>query len=301
MNPPTCGAPDKTLILVAPETTDMSGAVSQLRQPEYTGENRCLPCTVVNVLIAVALGGAVAGAGVATGNATLGLAAGGVLVGLSLVAIYLRGYLVPGTPTLTKRYFPPWLLALFGKEPAEEFEGMAGTGSEEATPGAESLDPEAVLVGVGALEECADGEDLCLTDSFRTAWQEGVERARDADREALLDVLGVPGEAETEEFGDAFRLVVDGQEAGRWESRAAFLADLGAARALEARYDGWGDLPVRARGQLLNGLRLFIDTCPTCEGTPEFGTETVESCCSTRQVAAVACPDCGARLFETPV
>ncbi|MEF8887773.1 MAG: hypothetical protein V5A30_08190 [Haloarculaceae archaeon] len=279
----------------------MSGAVSQLRQPEYTGENRCLPCTVVNVLIAVALGGAVAGVGVATGNAGLGVAAGAVLLGLSLVAIYLRGYLVPGTPTLTKRYFPPWLLALFGKEPAEEFGGMAGTDSEETAPDAESLDPEAVLVGVGALEECADGEDLCLTESFRGAWADGIEQARDADREALLDVLGVPGEAETEEFGNAFRLVVDGQEAGRWESRAAFLADLGAAHALEARYDGWSDLPVRARGQLLNGLRLFIDTCPACAGTPEFGTETVESCCSTREVAAVACPDCGARLFETPV
>lgn len=279
----------------------MSGAVSQFRQPEYTGENRCLPCTVVNVLIAVVLGGAVAGAGVATGNAGLGAAAGAVLVGLSLVAIYLRGYLVPGTPTLTKRYFPPWLLALFGKEPAEEFGGMAGTDSEETVPDAESLDPETVLVGVDALEECADGEDLCLTESFRGAWEEGIEQARDADREALLDVLGVPGDAETEEFGNAFRLVVDGREAGRWESRAAFLADLGAAHALEARYDGWSALPVRARGQLLNGLRLFIDTCPACAGTPEFGTETVESCCSTREVAAVACPDCGARLFETPV
>ena len=301
MNPPTGIAPDKTLILVGCETPYMSGAVSRLRQPEYTGENRCLPCTVVNGLIAVVLGGAVAGAGVATGNSGLGFAAGAVVVGLSLVAIYLRGYLVPGTPTLTKRYFPPWLLTLFGKEPADEFAGVAGTDTERTGPDAEDLDPEAVLVGVGALEECADGEDLCLTEEFRAAWAAGIEQASDADRAALLDVLGVPGEAETEEFGDAFRLVVDGAEAGRWESRAAFLADLGAAHALEARYDGWSDLPVRARGQLLNGLRLFIDTCPACGGTPEFGTETVESCCSTREVAAVACPGCGARLFETPV
>ena len=283
------------------ETWGMSGAVNRFRQPEYTGENRCLPCTVVNVLIAVALGGAVAAVGVATSNSGIGLGVGAVLVGLSLVAIYLRGYLVPGTPTLTKRYFPPWLLALFGKEPADEFAGVAGADSEETVPDAESLDPETVLLEVGALEECADTDDLCLTESFRTAWNAGVEQARDADRGALRDALGVPGGAETEEFGDAFRLVVDGKEAGRWESRAAFLADLGAAHALEQRYDGWSDLPVRARGQLLNGLRLFVDTCPACSGTPEFGTETVESCCSTREVAAVACPDCGARLFETPV
>ena len=283
------------------ETWGMSGAVNRFRQPEYTGENRCLPCTVVNVLIAVALGGAVAAVGVATSNSGIGLGAGAVLVGLSLVAIYLRGYLVPGTPALTKRYFPPWLLALFGKEPAEEFGGMAGADGGETVPDAGSLDPETVLLDVGALEECADTDDLCLTESFRGAWEDGIEQASDADRAALLDVLGVPGGAETEEFGDAFRLVVDGKEAGRWESRAAFLADLGAAYALEQRYGGWSDLPVRARGQLLNGLRLFVDTCPACAGTPEFGTETVESCCSTREVAAVACPDCGARLFETPV
>ena len=42
-----------------------------------------------------------------------------------------------------------------------------------------------------------------------------------------------------------------------------------------------------------------VDTCPECGGIPEFGTDTVESCCSTHQVAAVSCTDCDARLFES--
>ncbi|MEZ3165016.1 hypothetical protein ABNG03_10755 [Halorubrum sp. RMP-47] len=38
-------------------------AVGCLRQPEYVGANQCLPCTVVNVVIATIGGGAVAAVG----------------------------------------------------------------------------------------------------------------------------------------------------------------------------------------------------------------------------------------------
>jgi|AntDeeMetagen134_2_1112570.scaffolds.fasta_scaffold00809_4 hypothetical protein len=64
--------------------------IDKLRQPEYTGENRCTPCTAVNVAIATAGGTLVAKAK----SPVLGTAAFGV----SLGTIYLRGYLVPGTP-----------------------------------------------------------------------------------------------------------------------------------------------------------------------------------------------------------
>lgn len=53
---------------------------------------------------AAALGRRSRSAGVATLVAALGL-------------VYLRGYLVPGTPTLTRRYLPDRVLAAFGKRP----------------------------------------------------------------------------------------------------------------------------------------------------------------------------------------
>jgi hypothetical protein len=49
-----------------------------------------------------------------------------VLAG-SLALVYLRGYLVPGTPAFTKRYFPDWLLAWFDKTP-ERREGTVDVG-----------------------------------------------------------------------------------------------------------------------------------------------------------------------------
>ena len=268
------------------------GLITRLKQPEYTGENRCLPCTVVNTLIAGVTSVAVGVAGATAASTTIGVGAGLAVFALSLVAIYLRGYLVPGTPELTKQYFPPWVLDLFGKGP-----------SELATHGEEGeLDPEYVLTSIGALEECEDGTDLCLTDPFRAEWHDEIAAIdeSEADREQLLRMLDTDeGEVTYEEFGDAFRARVDEQVVGKWESRAAFLADLAAANVLARRHPDWAGLSLAGRSQLLTGLRLFIDTCPECGGIPEFGTESVESCCSTHQVAAVSCTDCGARLFET--
>ncbi len=275
--------------------TATGGLLEQLRQPEYTGENRCLPCTAVNAVIATVLSVAV-GAAISTG-VTVGV---GVVTGLGVfclcaAAIYFRGYLVPGTPELTKRYFPPWLLALFGKSP----QGVENT-LETDRDG--EFDPERALTTLGALEECPDGDDLCLRDDFRTDWETAVDRVREADAERaeLLAVLDLDeAEVTYEEFGDAFRARIDDRVAGKWESRAAFLADLGAARVLQRRHPDWDRLGLRERSQLLNGLRLFVDTCPSCGGTPEFGVDTVTSCCSKHEVAAVSCPDCGARLFES--
>lgn len=271
---------------------ETGGPLETLRQPEYTGENRCMPCTVVNTLIALVVSGAVAVAVGAVSSPVAG-AVGGVSVFLaSLLSIYLRGYLVPGTPELTKRYFPSWLLALFDKPPGEQVTVET------------DVDPETALVTAGALEACENRDDLCLTEEFRESWYGEIDRIeRDSSgRDRLLELLGVSeGEVSFEEYGEAFRARVNGQVVGRWESEAAFFADLGAARALEGRVENWEALSVQARSQLLSGLRLFIDHCPNCGGTPDFGTDTVESCCSTHEVAAVSCGECNARFFETRV
>ncbi|MFD1588821.1 hypothetical protein ACFR9U_17725 [Halorientalis brevis] len=270
--------------------------VARFRNPEYTGENRCLPCTATNLVIAVvvsALLGYVtlevdAGRGVAWG-----VTGGSFLV--SVAAISLRGYLVPGTPALTKRYFPALVLDLFGKGEAE---GVA------AEPVDASVDVEAVLLDTHAIEPRPHG-DLGLTDEFETALFEQIEteRANDTGREALGAIVGVDAETlEFESFGDGAFVAVSGSgQVGRWESRAAFLADAAAGRLLPDRYDGWEDADPAARGAILGGLRLFLERCPACDGSVRFGQEVVESCCRTHDVVAVTCEDCDARLFEVEV
>lgn len=272
--------------------------VARLKDPNYTGENRCLPCTAVNLVIAFVLALGVEIAAIAADAGTVALPFAVAVFALGVAAIYFRGYLVPGTPTLTKRYMPAWALSAFGKE--KQVEGLRSP-DQQAEP-VEEIDVETVLLDAGALRERVDGEDLVLTDEFQRALDEQIDVVRDDDasRERLLDVLDVDrGEVQFEEYGDAFRVRHDGRPVGTWESRPAFLADVAAAELLQERVDLWERLQVQQRGQLLNGLRLFLTTCPGCGGDLAFGMDTVESCCSTRDVAAVTCEDCDARLFES--
>lgn len=268
----------------------MTLVIEAFSQQEYTGENRCLPCTAVNLVIA-ALATVVAAVAVLKVSTPDAAATAGVAVaGLSLLAIYLRGYLVPRTPTLTTRYLPSRVLTAFGKEP------MIATGGN----GEDGVDAEGILVEAGALEKCVDGEDLCLTDQFRTAWHEQIEANPAGDR--LLAQLGIDCEdVTTDARGDGFRVFAGGNYVGTWESAAAFDADSAAAPVLADSLSEWTDLSTRERSQVLSGLRLFVDRCPSCRGSTQFGSETADSCCTNQNVMAVTCGDCGARLFETPV
>lgn len=257
----------------------------RLRRPEYTGENRCLPCTAVNTVIAAVLAAVV-------WILSSPLAAVAVLV-VALGAIAVRGYLVPGTPTLTKRHLPDRVHRWFGHGPPPV-----------PTTGDGGVDVEAVLLEAGAVEECDDGEDLCLTDSFDRAWRADVERLRDVEdvRTALAEVLDADVDGLTVEThdddDDAFVVTGDGELVGQWESRAACVADVAAARSLRERVPGWVGLDAVQRGTVLNGVRLFLEWCPACDGPVTLGQETVESCCWSREVVALTCDDCGTRLFE---
>lgn len=273
------------------------GRIARFKHDEYTGENRCLPCTVVNLCFAFLLAFAFQVATILRDVPELALPWSTAIFAVSVAAIYFRGYLVPGTPTLTKRYVPNWLLAAFGKD--QETTGLTG---DEESGDAPSIDVESVLVDAGVLTEQATGEDLRLSSEFERAFEERISAVQsdDATRETLLNVLEIPrGDVEFEEFGNAFRVHRDGRPIGTWESRPAFLADVAGAQLLADRVDGWGATSVRQRGELLNGLRLFLTTCPGCGGPLSFETNTVESCCSTREVAAVTCDDCDARVFES--
>lgn len=279
-----------------------NGALERLRKPEYTGENRCLPCAVVNAVIALVVSAAFGVLLASFVTTPVGIGASFVVLCLSAASIYLRGYLVPGTPELTKRYFPPWLLRAFGKEP----EPTTGTTTQTRLRGnnpSDEFDPESKLIEAGALEECEAGDDLCLTDEFRKAWHDEMGHTSNGERDGeLFELLEVEHDGiALAEYENGFRARMDGGTVGVWESEAAYEADLAAAIVLSETYKGWTNLPTQDRSRLLTGLRIFLDICPECGGDPELGSETVESCCSTREVAAVSCTDCGSRLFESPV
>ena len=255
----------------------MPEVIGRLRQPEYTGENRCLPCTVVNVALSLALAVPV--------GLLLDPGIGAVVLVLALGAVYLRGYLVPGTPELTKRYLPSRVLALFGKE------SFAGRRID--------VDPDAptdeLLVAAGALETTEDGGDARLTEAFGEAWTGRIAEMRGTgfSETAIEEALGA---GEVSMHGEA-AAVVDGRKSKRWLSTAALGADLAAAAELEARLETWTDLDPTDRLDVLRGLRLFLEECPDCRAALEPEEYVAEHCCERpHTVVELVCSAC-----ETPV
>ncbi|MBP1902333.1 hypothetical protein J2744_002023 [Halorubrum trapanicum] len=155
----------------------------RIREPEYTGENRCVPCTVLNGILAVALTAAAA---------VFGPVVAAVVLVASLGSIYYRGYLVPGTPELTKRYLPDRVLRLFGKAPEGPRDGWeeAPTGrSDEVT--VTTFEPDGTVDETSGraddADEAADADDTDQTDADEPEF-ETVERIRD-QRENAVDPI----------------------------------------------------------------------------------------------------------------
>ena len=290
----------------------MKNIIEELRQPEYTGENRCEPCTAANVTIAGVLGVVLS---------RRSKFAGVIVAGISLSLIYLRGYLIPGTPELTKRYMPVSVLRLFGKDleadvrnglspsAGSEFNGDSGKVGELATEDSDTesedldtLSPTEYFLSLGVIEECDDKDDLCIQEKFESEWTEemtNLNNSLSADDAATAMGLDLENRDFTiREDNPAHQLKRDQQVIGQWPSRAALIADVGASRVLESWDTHWTEYEPTEKGELLNGLRLFLNTCPTTGGEVVVSEETVESCCSSHEVVAAVCEDTDERVFE---
>ncbi len=260
----------------------MERLLEAVRRPAYTGENRCLPCTLVNLLLAGA-----ASAGLAAVSPVAGAAA----FALSVAVVYLRGYLVPGTPALTARYLPEPVLDLFGKESS-----AVDRAPSDLTP-ADRAAGAGPLARLGAVDRDADG-DRRLDPDFRRAWNDAVDgvSAADVGREAVASTLGVDADA-VSAVGPA-QFFVSGERLVQWPSEPALVADAAAGRALAGR-PAWEDLGVDDRLDALATLRTLRRDCPACGAPLARDEETVESCCQpTAEVVAVSCEDCDVPIAE---
>lgn len=255
-------------------------ALNGFKRDKYTGENRCTPCTVVNVTLATIFAGVVA--------VVVGASVGIAFFLVALALIYFRGYLLPGTPTLTKRYLPASVLELFGKEPVGE-RAARSIDADTAT--------EEQLVAVGAL---TDDEAPVLTDSFATAWETAIEgvRSEDIDESVLRTLFGTDDVSRHAATG----AVIDGNQSIRWISESALIADVAAGRLLAERDGGWETLSPSDRIALLRSLRLFIRVCPTCDGSVDVAERTVDPCCERpHTLIEVVCSDCKTPLADDAV
>lgn len=253
-------------------------AYERLRQPDYTGRNRCWPCTAVNLVIVALIGGVLT-----RRNTPLGLFS--TAVGCLLVA--LRGYVVPGTPR-----FAPALIAPLPVDFAH--------GDDRVEPGTlgEDADPEALmgaLLEAGVLE--ATGEDLHLDREFRDAWESRMADLRALPGEELADRAGAASGDDVEGQYHGERVLLAG---GRdvWLTPAIAIAETAAAETLAE----WS-VPASLRAPAAEPLRTFLRRCPACGG--DVAETTVRNCCGgpgglyrEPEQPVLACEACETVVFE---
>jgi hypothetical protein len=236
-----------------------------------------MPCTVVNLVIAAVLS-------VTVGFFLSGLA-GGVTLVLTVGAIYLRGYLVPGTPTITARYFPGWLLALFksadDNETAEELD-----------------DADEFLRTVGVLETSTGDGGVHVSDPFRETWRERMDELRTEPIQPadVATVIDVPP-AETTQRGP-LQFQVGDQQAVQWESPAKMVADLAAGSELEKRSQRWETLDPAVRPEVLDRLRLAAERCPLCDEPLDVEDHQIGCCGRSTSMRQVRCDNCSTTLAK---
>ncbi|MBV0901366.1 hypothetical protein [Haloarcula salina] len=263
--------------------TALSSATDSLVRPEYTGENRCWPCTVLNVAILVLAVAAVAWLSPPAGAAL-------ALVGLALITS--RGYVVPYTPRIGP--------AVVARLPIDA--GHAGPetppteGGDDVSAVASGADGEAVL---GALIDAGivHGEaEIRLDDDFRAAWRDRMTELRDADLEAALEaaVPNVSAERYTWQGDPWYSLDrADLDRPSSTLSRPVALADVAAIETLT----GYGlSRPVAC--QAARPLRQFLSACPACDSALTVGND---SCCGgfgpDGPTEVLACESCDTHVF----
>ncbi|RLM59241.1 hypothetical protein DVK02_00350 [Halobellus sp. Atlit-31R] len=283
--------------------------VGGLRQPDRIGEHRCWPCTTVNVAVLL-----VCTAVVWTVSAFAALAA--AVAGLFV--IWMRGYLVPGTP----RFAPQLVARLPGGEAL--FHGRTEERDETQDPDDDPTDVRTAddstdtavrdgqadgpvgeellqrLVDAGVLY--VDGGTVSPTAAFEKRWHAEMAKLREEATEELADAA-----LRVSPASDAHAVRQDGREwvalsAGAdsaleetWLTRPIAVAEVAGAHAAAAFVD---DETALAAAQT---CRLFLDDCPDCGTALERGTDA--SCCGGYRgpggvpAETLFCPSCEARVY----
>lgn len=261
----------------------------RLRNDDYTGAERCWPCTLVNLaavgVLALLLrvrGRSLAGAAVAT---------------IGVAVVYLRGYLFPATPR-----FAPQLVAVsplpdgwFADEGSPAETGSLASGVE--------LDGATVLGGLSdAGVVRADAESLCLADDYEAAWTRRMDALADRPLADLAAELrrSFPHIDRAEPYTeDGKEWIAVGSSPGRLVARPVAVAELAAYQIL---VDATDDERLSVAGA--EGFRTFLDSCPVCDS--DLVESTTVSCCGghtgPRQTPeeTLVCPTCEQRLLTVP-
>jgi hypothetical protein len=136
--------------------------------------------------------------------------------------------------------------------------------------------------------------DVDLTEGFRRDWRQriGHLRTREPIDFVVLLLDTDPDSLTIDETDDGLTVQESGTTAGEWPSKSALVADVAAFLTLQEALPEWEELEATTRDELIGRLRVFLKTCPTCDGS--LDTEQGDN--SHAELPRMVCTDCGAVL-----
>jgi hypothetical protein len=258
---------------------------NRFKQEEYTGEDRCLPCTIVNLSILLILS-LIIGCIISIRRSYL---ESGIIVMVILIfgifVIWSRGYLVPKTPELTKKYMPTWMLKIFGKKIYENI-------------GYRFKNTQAILKQLDIIEPCKTDNDICLTESFKSEWRKEVN-ADNNSYNVIHNLYKNSISIKAAENNDSIYLENDKRIILIWPSVTALQIDAATVQVLKEK-NQWEDWPLQTKANVISSIRMLLDYCPDGSDLVR-DSEIVESCCSNHEVVTGVCAKSGDKIFELPL
>lgn len=255
--------------------------LARLRQPAYTGANRCWQCTGLNLVLLAA---------VVTVLAVAGRPFAGVAVAaVGGTAIWLRGYLLPFAPRFAPTLAGP-TLGTPGDDERRVTDSLVD-GIDDGEAVVESLREAGVLVG---------GRDLELSTGYREGWREEmIELTKLDDGGFAQEVATVAPGAErarvVTEDGRTFVVTETRDGEKLWVTRPVAVAEVAALRTLP------DTMPPDHRVAAARSLRLFLERCPECGGRADTSTTAAVWGSTTppdeHPDEVLVCWDCGERLY----
>lgn len=264
----------------------LRGSLDAVRRPEYTGENRCLPCTLVNS--AVVLVGSLV---LTLVSGPLGLLA--LVVGAAL--IYLRGYVVPYTPEFAPRLVEPLPVNFHANATTD-----GGRPAGESDDLGDDVDGEQLMTALfeaGVLVETEQG-GIDVAPDVLEDWEQEMAGLREREDGAVAAVVAdaAPFDAEGRvEYGG---VTVEGEGQQVWLAKPLAIADASAVRALAMH-----GVDPETGAAAATPMRMFLRECPECGG--DVAETTYRNCCGgtmgvydNPETPVLACEECDAIVFE---
>lgn len=232
-----------------------------IRVEEHTGNNRCAICTVLNVLLLAIT--------VLLANLISPLLAS-ILLLFGGLCIWLRGYLVPLTPT-----FAPIIVNKLRQDTQRDQRLVNSTVDTELYAREKILEE---LISAGVIQP--EGEELTLNDCFEADWYSAMNQLNALeDEEIASEIIAVNpmcSNVELQKIDDRDYVIqkdTSGKLSGeRWTRKPVAIVE---SAALQVFRD-W-NIESDTRPVAAYALGLFLHECPLCGD--EIRTQPDTGCC----------------------